>query len=82
MRNSLQKEILSPSFIERKSESLLIEKMGMSEEEIHEVYLQYGVTASKLVELMQMSKYQFVYVGKVDGQCEPCMIISKLKPAV
>lgn len=54
----------------------------MSEEEIHEVYLQYGVTASKLVELMQMSKYQFVYVGKVDGQCEPCMIISKLKPAV
>ena len=82
MRNSFQKEILSPSFIEKKSETLLIEKMGMSEDEVHEVYLQYGVTASKLVELMQLSKYQFVYAGKVDGQCEPCMMISKMKPAV
>lgn len=82
MKNSLQKVILSPSFIERKSESLLIEKMGMSKEEIREVYSQYGVTASKLVELMQLSKYQFVYTGKIDGQCEPCMMITKLKPAI
>jgi hypothetical protein len=82
MKNSIQREILSPSFIERKSESLLIEKMGMSKEEIHEVYLQYGVTASKLVELMQLSKYQFVYTGKVDGQCEPCMMINKLRPVI
>jgi hypothetical protein len=82
MKNSLQKEILSPSFIEKKSESLLIEKMGMSKEEICEVYSQYGVTASKLVELMQLSKYQFVHTGKIDGQCEPCMTITKLKPAI
>ena len=82
MKSALQKEILSASFIENKSESLLVEKMGMSKEEIHEVYAQYGVTASRLVELMQLSKYQFVYTGKTDGQCEPCMILSKLRPAI
>ena len=54
----------------------------MSKSEIHEVYLKYGVTASKLVELMQLSKYQFIYTGRVAGQCEPCMVISKLRPAV
>jgi hypothetical protein len=56
--------------------------MGMSKREIREVYLKYGVSASKLVELMQLSKYQFVYTGKIAGQCEPCMTITKLQPAV
>lgn len=82
MKKFAQREILSPSFLEKKSEILLIEKMGMSKEEIWEVYAQYGVTASKLVELMQLSKYQFVYTGKIDGQCEPCMMITKLKPTI
>jgi hypothetical protein len=72
----------SPSAAEKKSENILIEKMGMSKREIREVYMKYGVSASKLVELMQLSKYQFVYTGRVSGQCEPCMTISKLKPAV
>lgn len=67
---------------EKKSENLLVEKMGMSQREIHEVYLKYGVTASQLVELMQLSKYQFVYTGKIDGLCEPCTVISRLRPAM
>ena len=46
---------------EENSQTLLMEKMGMSKREIQEVYLKYGVTASKLVELMQLSKYQFIY---------------------
>lgn len=57
---------------EKNSEKLLMEKMGMSKKEIQEVYAKYGVSAIKLVELMQLSKYQFVYSGKVPGQCEPC----------
>ena len=72
----------SQSSAEKKSENILVEKMGMSKKEIREVYLKYGVPASKLVELMQLSKYQFVYTGKVSGQCEPCMTVTKLQPAV
>ena len=82
MKNSTPKLASSHSLQEKKSESLLIEKMGMSKREIREVYMKYGVSASKLVELMQLSKYQFVYTGKVPGQCEPCMTITKLQPAV
>jgi hypothetical protein len=54
----------------------------MSKREIQEIYLKYGVTASKLVELMQLSKYQFIYSGKVEGLCEPCMVVSELQPAI
>ena len=82
MKNFTPKLVSSQSSAEKKSESILIEKMGMSKREISEVYLKYGVPASKLVELMQLSKYQFVYSGKVSGQCEPCMMITKLQPAV
>lgn len=57
---------------EKNSEKLLMEKMGMSKKEINEVYSKYGVSALKLVEIMQLSKYQFVYTGRVPGQCEPC----------
>jgi len=67
---------------EENSQTLLMEKMGMSKREIQEVYLKYGVTASKLVELMQLSKYQFIYTGKVDGLCEPCTVITRLRPAM
>jgi len=82
MKNCTQRQALSLSSTEKKSESLLIEKMGMSKREIREVYLKYGVTASQLVELMQLSKYQFVYTAKIDGQCEPCMMINRLRPAI
>ena len=63
---------LSQKQAEKNSEKILMEKMGMSRKEVQEVYNKYGVSASKLVELMQLSKYQFVYSGKTPGQCEPC----------
>ena len=64
---------------EKNSEKILMEKMGMSKKEVQEVYSKYGVSALKLVELMQLSKYQFVYNGKVPGQCEPCNGVSSTK---
>lgn len=54
----------------------------MSKREIQEVYMKYGVTASKLVELMQLSKYQFIYAGKGEGLCEPCMVMDELQPTL
>lgn len=82
MKNSTLKKALALSPADKQSETLLVEKMGMSRREIREVYLKYGVSASKLVELMQLSKYQFIYTGKVEGQCQPCTVINKLRPAV
>lgn len=52
----------------------------MTKKEIREVKNNYGVSASKLLELMQMSKYQFVYPRKAEGQCEPCLSIGKANP--
>lgn len=82
MKNFTTGLVSSQSSAEKKSESILIEKMGMSKREIREVYNKYGVPATKLVELMQLSKYQFVHPRKISGQCEPCMMITKLQPAV
>jgi hypothetical protein len=81
MNHSTPKKASALSTTEKKSEDLLMEKMGMSKKEIREVYMKYGVPASKLVELMQLSKYQFVYSGKAPGQCEPCLMVNKLKVA-
>lgn len=58
-----------------------MEKMGMSKKEIREVYTKYEVNASKLLEIMQLSKYQFINTGRVAGQCEPCMMIRNMKLA-
>jgi hypothetical protein len=82
MKNSTPKKAIALSSDDKQSETLLVEKMGMSRREIREVYLKYGVSASKLVELMQLSKYQFIYTGKVEGQCQPCTVINKLRPAI
>lgn len=80
MKNSTQNESALFDFAEIDSEKILMDKMGMSRREVKEVYLKYGVPASKLIELMQLSKYQFVYSGKVPGQCEPCMMTYRLNP--
>lgn len=82
MKNSVTRKLPSLHSAEKTSENLLSEKMGMSKREIREIYLKYGVPASKLVELMQLSKYQFVYSGKADGQCEPCMVVQRLGRAI
>lgn len=51
----------------------------MSKKEIREVSLHYGVSMSRLVELMTLSKYQFIYSGKADGLCEPCHHLSPVR---
>jgi hypothetical protein len=68
--------LLAP--VEKKSVRLLMEKMGMSRREVEEINNKYGVSASKLVELMQLSKYQFVYTARTPGQCEPCTKLDKI----
>lgn len=78
MKNSVPRKLPSFYSAEKTSENLLAQKMGMSKKEIREIHSKYGVPASKLVELMQLSKYQFVYSGRVEGQCEPCMLTGKL----
>jgi len=80
MKNSTQKESALFDFAEMNSEKILMDKMGISRREVKEVFLKYGVPASKLIELMQLSKYQFVYSGKVPGQCETCMMTQRLNP--
>lgn len=81
MKTSVSENTLPVSGAEKKSENLLIEKMGMSIKEIREIYLKYEVTASQMVEIMQLSKYQFVYSEKLPGQCEPCMMTGKIHAA-
>lgn len=54
----------------------------MSRKEVQEVNSLYGVSAAKLLELMQLSKYPFVYSGKVPGQCESYPISSLKMRAV
>lgn len=80
MKNSTLRKFSSPlAPAEKDSEKLLMEKMGMSKKEIREVSFKYGVSPSKLLELMQLSKYEFIYNGRVPGQCEPCRTVMGVK---
>ena len=72
MKNSNQNRPTACFPSEKTSQKLLIEKMGLSTEEFSEITNHYGVSASKILEIMQLSKYQFVFAGKTPGQCEPC----------
>jgi hypothetical protein len=64
----------TPSFSasEKKSAKLLMEKMDISKKEMQEIVGKYGVSASKLVELMELSKYEFVNDAKQGARCTPC----------
>lgn len=79
MTNPIALKTISPeaqlplSASELKSENLLALRMGVSTKEIREIYQRYGVSASQLVELMQLSKYAFLYSGQVQGRCQPCV---------
>lgn len=66
--------------VENQSVKQLMEKMGMSQKEIREIKNNYGVSAARLLELMQMSKYPFVYPGRVAGQCDPCRSLGNIRP--
>ncbi len=78
MKNTISVKTLSLSPDEKNSQKLLMEKMGLSKKELHEVNSKYGVSASQLLEIMQLSRYEFVYNGKVPGQCEPCAVIRNM----
>ncbi len=45
---------------EKNSIKLLMEKMIISRKEIQEINNRYGVRATQMIELMQLSKYEFV----------------------
>jgi hypothetical protein len=76
MKTFYQKSKLpSAAAIEQASEKILAEKMGLLEGEFREINDVYGVSATQLLELMRMSKYQFIFPAKVPGQCEPCSVI-------
>jgi hypothetical protein len=78
MNNHPAGKYASLTTAEKRSVKLLMEKMGMSKKEVEQISKNYGVTASKLVELMQLSKYQFVYTEELPGQCRPCTRLEKI----
>lgn len=80
MRNKAKVNSLNST--EKKSIELLMNKMGMSRKEVQHVSSLYGVSAAQLLELMQLSKYHFVYNGKVPGQCESYPVSSVKMRAV
>ena len=55
-----------------------MEKMNLSKKEMQEIKGHYGVIASQLIELMKLSKYEFVNKEKVPGLCSPCISLSKM----
>ncbi len=46
---------------EKTSAKILMEKMGLSKKEYQEIVSKYGVNASKLIEVMQMGRYQYIH---------------------
>jgi hypothetical protein len=78
MNNHPAGKFVSPNTAEKRSVKILMEKMGMSKKEVEQISKNYGVSASKLVELMQLSKYQFVYTEELPGQCKPCTTLEKI----
>ncbi len=72
--NSLTPQKPSPNALEKKSLKLLMEKMGLAKKELEQINNQYGVSSSQLLELMQYSKYQFVYTEKMARHCQPCKL--------
>jgi hypothetical protein len=79
MNNHPAGKYTSANTAEKRSVKILMDKMGMSKKEVEQVSKNYGVTASKLVELMQLSKYQFVYTEESPGQCRPCTRLEKIE---
>lgn len=57
---------------EKKSAKILIEKMGLPRKELEQISEIYGVSAAQLLEVMQYSKYHFVYDEPPASQCQPC----------
>lgn len=79
MNNSSLQSRASDLQLEKSSEKLLMEKMGLSRKEMKLVVELYGVSASRLVEIMQLSKYAFVHSDQQAGSCQPCGPLSAVR---
>ena len=63
-----RKNTLSPLVSEEASMKLLVEKTGVCKDEMTKITLTYGVCASRMLKLMTLRKYQFLFPGKAPGQ--------------
>lgn len=72
MKATIKKTPLLPTASEKRSAEFLMEKMNISKRELKEIASFYGVSFSRIVELMQFSKYEFVIKDDLAGRCEPC----------
>ena len=68
------KKPLSASAAERTAVKLLMEKMCISKKEWQEINNISGVSALKMIELMELSKYRFINHEEIPGRCQPCKI--------
>ena len=80
MKSHLSERNLYLILTEKNSIKLLMEKMIVSRKEILEINNRYGVSAAQMIELMQLSKYEFVNKVKKHVQCKPCneMCVAKI----
>jgi hypothetical protein len=46
--------------------------MGISRKELLEINSKSGVNFSTMIEVMQLSKYEFVFKEELHGSCQPC----------
>lgn len=74
MKATTQKTPYPLSVAEKRSAKLLMEKMRISKKELKEISSVYGVSFTRIVELMQLSKYEFMVKEEIEGLCEPCKI--------
>jgi hypothetical protein len=60
--------------VDRESKAFqeLQSKMGLTHRETKAILIHYGVSAARLMELMQLSRYEFIHNQKITGRCEPC----------
>jgi len=72
MKNFTKKNPCPFTATEKRSGKLLMEEMGISKRELQEINYISGVSYSRIIELMQLSKYEFVFKDELPGRCEPC----------
>lgn len=73
MRQTRRKDPFQASATDHAPAKLIMEKMGLSKKEFQEISEKYGVPAEKLLEVMQLSKYQFIQSFKGEPTCKPCV---------
>jgi hypothetical protein len=59
---------------DKDSAKTIMQNMGLSKKEFEEISQLYGVAPSKLLEVMQLSKYSFIESFKLVNYCEPCRL--------